>query len=266
MKIYISADIEGVAGIAAWEEARKSSANYPYFAEQMTKEVAGACKGATMAGAREILIKDAHGAGRNIDPYKLPEDVRINRGWSGHPYKMLYGIDESFHAIGFVGFHSYGGSNANPLAHTINSSVIDYMKLNGQYLNEFLLHAYLASYLEIPIAFLSGDRGICDEVRKFNENIITVATSEGKGASSTSIHPNKAVRLIEEGMEKALKGDLTKNRVELPDHFSLEIAYNDHTNAYRYSFYPGARQNSSKSIVFETHDYFEIMRATSFLI
>lgn len=70
-------EIEGMAGITAWEEARKSSANYPYFAGQMTREVAVACEGATMAGATEILIKDAHGSGRNMDSSKLPENIRL---------------------------------------------------------------------------------------------------------------------------------------------------------------------------------------------
>ena len=67
-------------------------------------------------------------------------------------------------------------------------------------------------------------------------------------------------------MKDALKGDLTKNKVELPKKFSLEIGYNSHSNAYKNSFYPGAIQNSPKSIIFEASDYFEIMRATSFLI
>ena len=266
MKIFISADIEGVAGIANWEEARKTSEAYPYFAEQMSKEVGAACEGATMAGAREILIKDAHGSGRNIDPSKLTENAKIIRGWSGHPYKMLQGIDESFDAVVFIGYHSYGGSNENPLAHTINSSIIDYMKLNGEYLSEFSMYSYLAAYLGVPVAFLSGDKGLCEDAKKLNENIVTVAVSEGKGAASMSIHPNKAVNLIEEGMKDALKGDLTKNKIELPKKFSLEIRYNFHGNAYKNSFYPGVVQNSPKSILFETDDYFEIMRATSFLI
>ncbi len=266
MKVYISTDIEGVAGITVWEEARKSSAYYPYYAEQMTKEVAAACEGANKAGAEEILVRDGHGSGRNIDHTKLPENATLIRGWSGHPYKMVQDIDESFNALAFVGYHSYGGSNENPLAHTMNSSVIDYIKLNGEYLSEFLLHAYLAASLEVPVAFISGDKGICEEAKKFNENIVTVAVSEGRGAATKSLHPNKAIKLIREGMEKALKGDLSRNKVELPKKFSLEIRYNYHGNAYRYSFYPGAIQISPKSILFETEDYFEIMRATSFLI
>ena len=266
MKIYISADIEGVAGITAWEEARKSSPNYPYFAEQMTREVAAACEGATMAGATGIIVKDAHASGMNINPSKLPENIKIIRGWSGHPYKMIQCIDESFDAIVFIGYHSYAGSDQNPLAHTISSSIIDYMKLNGEYLSEFLLHSYLAMYLKIPVAFLSGDKGICEEAKKFNENIVTVATSEGIGAASISIHPDKSVELIRDGVRLALEGDLGKNKVELPEKFALEIGYRYHGDAYKKSFYPDAVQNSPKSILFKTDDYFEIMRATSFLI
>ena len=165
-----------VAGITAWEEARRTSPYYPYFAEQMTKEVVAACEGAIIAGATEIVIKDAHASGMNINPSMLPQNIKLIRGWSGHPYKMIQGIDESFDAVIFIGYHSYGGSDANPLAHTVSSSVIDYIKLNGKYLSEFLLHSYLAVYLGISVVFLSGDKGICEEAKKFDENIVTVVT------------------------------------------------------------------------------------------
>ena len=266
MKIYLSADIEGIAGITAWEEARLGADKYPYFAKQMTREVAAACEGANMSGATEIYVKDAHGTGRNIDPLELPENTKLIRGWSSHPYMMLQDIDESFDAVGFVGYHSSCGSDENPLSHTINSAKIDYIKLNGEYLSEFLLHGYLAAYLGIPIIFLSGDKGICEEAKEINENIVTVAVSEGVGASSTSIHPNKAVELIKKGMAESLKKDFSKNILELPKKFTMEIRYKVHRDAYKYSFYPGAKQNSPKSIVFESDDYFELMRARAFLI
>ena len=266
MKIFISADIEGVTGATDWQEARKASPEYQCFAEQMTKEVAAACEGANESGATEILIKDAHGTGRNIDQSKLPENTSLIRGWSGGPYKMIQGLNESFDAVAYIGYHSYGNSNENPLAHTMNGSVIDYVKLNGEYCSEFLMHSYLAAYLGVPVCFLSGDKGICDQVKKFNENIITVPVKEGKGASTINIHPNKALELIKNGMKEALKGDLGKNKLELPKNFSIEIRYNFHGNAYKNSFYPGAIQNSPKSILFEANDYFEIMRALSFLI
>lgn len=266
MNIFISADIEGVAGIANWDEARKTSPDYSYFAGQMTEEVAAACSGANLAGAQTIVVKDAHASARNINPARLPENAKLIRGWSGHPHKMLDGISADYTAVAFIGYHSQGGTAANPLAHTISSGKIDCIRLNGDLASEFLLHAYLASSLGVPVALLSGDKSLCEQATGLNDNIVTVPVLEGRGGATISIHPKRAVRLIEEGMHRALQGDLSRNIIELPERFSLEIAYHFHGDAYRSSFYPGVKQISAKSILFETDDYFEIMRATSFLI
>ena len=122
MKVYISADIEGVAGIAHWDEARKNHGDYAEFREQMTREVAAACRGARAAGATEILIKDAHASGRNLLHRQLPAGVRLIRGWSGHPLSMVQELDEGFAAVMMIGYHSPASSGANPLAHTMSSS------------------------------------------------------------------------------------------------------------------------------------------------
>ncbi|HHV25794.1 amino acid amidase [Anaerosalibacter bizertensis] len=265
MKIYISADIEGVTGINHWDETEKTKEDYEYFAEQMTREVESACKGATNAGADEIWIKDAHETGRNLDPLKLPENIRLIRGWSGHPFSMVQGLDESFDALMYIGYHSWGGSNFNPLAHTMHNSAIDYIKLNGELCSEFLIHSYIAAYLGVPVAFLSGDKGLCEEVNRLNENIVTVAVNEGIGNSTISIHPDLAIAKIKKGVEEALKGDLNKYKIKLPDSFKLEIRYSTHQMAYRNSFYPNAKQIEAKTIVLNSDDYFDILRGVLFL-
>lgn len=266
MKIFISADIEGVAGIANWVEARDKESDYIYFADQMSKEVAAASEGANNAGAKEIVIKDAHATGRNINARLLPENTKLIRGWSGHPFRMVQELDETFDALMFVGYHTFGGSNGNPLAHTLNSSKIDYIKLNNEFCSEYLLHSYVAAYLGVPVVFLSGDQQICEEAKKWNENIVTVQTNMGHGSSSIGIHPDKSIKLIKEAVEKALKDDLQNKQMQLPEKFILEIKYNYHGDAYRNSFYPGVEQIEPKTITFESKDYFDIMTAISFLI
>ena len=99
MKIYISADIEGTTGITDWEEAGKGHPTYQEFRERMTEEVVAACEGAIEAGAKEILIKDAHDSGRNIIAGRLPDCAKLIRGWSGHPFSMVQELDESFAAL-----------------------------------------------------------------------------------------------------------------------------------------------------------------------
>ena len=89
MKIYISADIEGVTGVTHWDETDLTKGEYNQFREQMTAEVVAACEGALEAGATEIWVKDAHDSARNIIAAKLPQAAKLIRGWSGHPFIMV---------------------------------------------------------------------------------------------------------------------------------------------------------------------------------
>ena len=106
MQVYISADIEGVAGIALLHEATKGNAAYAEFREQMSLDVAAACEAAVGVGARRILVKDAHGSGRNIIPDLLPREASVIRGWSGHPYCMLQDLTAEFDAVAMLGYHA----------------------------------------------------------------------------------------------------------------------------------------------------------------
>ena len=98
MKVYISADMEGVTGVTHWDDVDHSKSVYSRFQKQMSLEVSSACKGALDAGANEIWIKDAHDTGRNILAEILPKGMKLIRGWSGHPYSMVQELDDSFDA------------------------------------------------------------------------------------------------------------------------------------------------------------------------
>ena len=264
MKIYISADIEGVTGIAHWDVTEKTKSDYQKFAKQMTNEVKAACEGAIKAGAKEIWIKDAHDTGRDINADELPQSIRLVRGWSEHPYLMVQELDKSFDALLMIGYHSFSSSSSSPLSHTLNSSTLNYIKLNGEYASEFLIHGYAAATMGVPVVFISGDGGICKEANKVNKNIKIVAVNKGVGNSVISIHPQLAVEKIKEGVESILEGDIDKCKIELPEHFKVELSYRKHTRAFKVSFYPGMKQVSSTSLVFETDNYFEVLRMLLF--
>lgn len=253
MKIFISADIEGITGVAHWDETEKTKADYEEFAHQMTLEVKAACEGAIDAGASEIWVKDAHDSARNIDHNLLPRNTRLIKGWSGHLYSMVQGLDESFDALIFIGYHSAGGTNTNPLAHTMNTN-IDSIKLNGEYASEFLLHSYIAAQIGIPVVFLSGDLGLCKEVERVNNNITTVPVKEGIGNATVNIHPQLALELIRDGVKSSLKNDIKLCNVELPKEFKLEIRYREHITATRKSSYPGTTQTEPKIVEFKNSD------------
>lgn len=265
MKVYISADIEGVTGITNWDEAEKNHPDYPEFRQRMTDEVVAACDGAIAAGATEILIKDAHDSGRNILADRLPDCARLVRSWSGHPLAMVQELDDSFDAVLLVGYHSKAGSESNPLAHTITLKVAR-VAINGTVASEAMIHSWAAALHGVPVVFLSGDKGICEEMRGFNPGIATVAVSEAFGPSTVSLAPSRAQRLIREGVTAALTGDRRACRVALPERFVLDVAYANPVQAYKSSWYPGARHVGDRTVRLETDSYFEVLRALRFIV
>lgn len=265
MKIFISADIEGVNGIITWDETEPQYAAYDYFRKQMTKEVQNACLGANAAGANEIFIKDAHDTARNLILDAFPENAKVHRGWEGCPCSMMAGLDKSFDAVLFIGYHSPASSDGNPLAHTMNTKNL-YVKINGKVASEFYINALYASYIGVPIAFLSGDKRLTELVKEENKNITTVVTKEGVHGAVVSQSPSVTNEKIKKKVQEALSQDLRKNFVELPKHFNMEIAYKHFKDAYNASFYPGCKLLNENTVSFETDDYYEVLRAMKFIL
>lgn len=264
MKVYISVDMEGAAGVAHWDEADKRHPDYPEFREQMSREAVAAVEGARLAGATEIFVKDAHESGRNIIASMLPEDVTIIRAWAGHPLCMLQGLDRTFDAVLMIGYHAAAGSEGNSLAHTLSREAA-LIKINGAPASEFLIHALASSMLGVPTVFVSGDAALIEEVRMTNANIGHCAVKEGCGASTISMTPASAAKAIRNGVEKALSGDLKKALLLLPNQFSVEITYANPNLACRHQWYPGCVHVGDRTIRFETDDYFDALRMLNYV-
>lgn len=265
MKIFLSADIEGVTGITEWSEADLAHADNAEFRERMTAEVAVACEAAIAAGATEIVVKDAHWTGRNLLAERLPRQARLLRGWSGHPYSMVQGLDRSFHAVLFVGWHSGGSRGGNPLAHTLSSGKVMGIRVNGEWISEFRMHAWAAALEGVPVAFVSGDEDLCAEVRAFDEGIVTADVSRGFGAATLARHPAEGRELIRAGVQRALSAPLRSGVPTLPNRFDVQVVRKDGRDAYRRSFYPGATLVDPMTIGFQTDDWFEVLRLLQFV-
>jgi D-amino peptidase len=265
MKIYISADIEGVTGVTHWDETELGKSDSAQFREQMTAEVTAACEGALEAGASEIWVKDAHDSARNILASRLPKEVKLIRGWSGHPFMMVQELDSSFQAAFLIGYHSRAGAGTSPLAHTMTGMVAR-LTINGQLSSEFLISAYAAGSVGVPVALVSGDKGLCDEIGGFNPYIATVAVKEGIGNSTVSLHPEVALAQIRAAATNAIRSDLSRCQVKLPEHFSVEVQYRRAFDAYHNAFFPGAVLKDAITVGFESDSYYEVMRFFLFAI
>lgn len=264
MKLYISADIEGVTGVTHWDETELHHAAHGAAAAQMTREVVAACRGAIAAGATEILIKDGHDSARNIIASELPEEAVLIRGWTNSPESMVAGIDDNFDAAIFIGYHSGADSNGCPLSHTMNLNN-NYLKINGDYASEFTINTYTAAHYNVPVVFLSGDATLCEQAKKLVPSIETVAVKYGIGNATFNINENKACRLIEEGVKAGLQ-KINDCKINEPSVYDVEINFKECVKAYRASFYPGVTQVDDKTIRYTAKDAKEMMTTRMFVL
>ncbi|MCL2564185.1 MAG: M55 family metallopeptidase [Defluviitaleaceae bacterium] len=265
MKVFISADIEGITTTTAWEETDPNHQSYPLHAKQMTEEVLAAIAGAKAAGAKEIIVKDAHGPGKNIDPTRMPSGVTLIRGWKGHPYSMVSGIDKSFDAAMFVGYHSPSGRMGNPMSHTLTGTHV-YLKINTELASEFTLYSYAAALEGVPTVFLSGDKMLCDDYKDLHPKLITCAVKDGLGNMTMNYSTEDTLKSIQELSKKALKQNLKDALIKLPKSFEAELYFKDHHRAERASHFPGVTKKSDNIVTYSSENFFEILRATSWII
>jgi len=265
VKIFISADIEGVTTTTVWDETNPSHSAYPLHAKQMTDEVLACIHGAKSAGATEIVVKDAHGPAANIDPTRMPSGVTLIRNWSGHPYAMVFGIDKTFDAALFVGYHSAASKMGNPLSHSL-SLKLSYLKINGELASEFTIYSYAAALEGVPSVFLSGDKMLCDDSKDLHPKLVTCAVKDGVGASTMNYSTEDTLKNIRELSENALKQDLTNALVKLPDNYEVELCYKEHKQAEMVSWYPGVKRESEYVVSFSSKDYFEVLRTLKWIL
>ena len=264
-KLFISADIEGTCGMVNWDEGQKNHPDHVYFSQQMTLEVAAACEGAGQSGFTSIFVKDAHDTSRNIIPRGLPENVELFRGRPEHPYRMMYGLDNSFDGVVFTGYHSSALMHGNALAHTFNLNNNN-IRINGEICSELMLNCILAASLSVPVFAVTGDKLICDWIASVNPNILTVPTNNGYGSGAWSIHPEVAVRRIRETVQKATAQDKSACMYPLPKSFFIEINFKENPKTTHGSFYPGAVQLDARTLQFASDDFFEVLRFFHFVL
>ncbi len=264
MKVYISVDLEGITGATSWECTNLGNLEHTAVALQMKSETMAAAQGAIDAGATEVYIKDAHDSGRNIDITGFPNQCRFIRDWTNSPDSMIGGIDSSFDALLFVGYHSPAGCAGNPLSHTMNRKN-HYVKFNGQLCSEFLMHALYAAELGIPSVFLSGDKELCEQVQAYDSNIRTVSVKEGLGSATINITPEDACKQIREQAKQALlhRDDF---QIHVPEKINMEICFKEHNLAHRASFYPGVTQLDPYTVQFEGSSVAEVAAARMFIL
>lgn len=263
LKILISVDMEGISGVVASEEcSRTAGDDYPYFRRIMTLEANAAVEGALAAGATDIIVRDAHGSGRNILPDLLHRSARLLRDWSFGPKEMMEGIDDTFAAAVLVGYHARAGTPDAILEHTWSGAITD-VKINEVSLPESGINALVAGHFDVPVVFISGDRAACDQARRLLGDIEAVSVKQGIGAAVLSHHPEVACEMIKAGVEKAIRNREKCKPFKLAPPYTLVLTLKNEKMVNNAEFYPGARRTGDWELTFENGDLLEVMKAFS---
>jgi D-amino peptidase len=261
LKVFISVDMEGITGVVNVDDATRGGKDYDYFRQTMTREANAAIEGALAAGATEIIVRDSHGSALNLLPEMLNRNSKLLRDWSQGPMFMMEGIDESFDAAIYVGYHARAGTTNGVLDHTSSGNVTD-VSINGISMPETGYNALMAGYYDVPVVFVAGDKAVCDQAKEILGTVETVAVKEGIGAAALNLHPEVAREQISAGVERALRNldDYEPYKLESP--YTLVLTLKTEQNIYRgAALYPGAQRTGDWELTYVADDVMEIMRA-----
>ncbi len=208
MKVHISVDMEGIAGIAHESQAEQGNHDYPRMRELMTNEVMAAVDGARRGGATGFVICDAHDTGRNLLVERFDEDVEIVQG-SPYEYGMMGGISEDFGAAFQVGYHAMRNTHMGVIGHTYTYTVLA-LRINDTLVGETGLNGALAGHFGVPLTMVAGDKHAVDQAGRLVKGLVGVPVKTGMGIyGARSLAPKKACAVIRAGATKAVKAART---------------------------------------------------------
>ena len=263
LKVFISVDMEGISGVINWEDVNRNGKDYGLFRKLMTQEANAAIEGALDAGATEILVRDSHGSARNILPDLLHQEAILLRDWSGGPMSMMEGIDETFDAVIFIGYHAREGTPDAVLKHTMNGQIDVF--INGINMPEAGINGAAAGYYGVPVVLVAGDSAIVKQARDIFGDIEGVAVKESIGTAAKMLHTKIAQELIMQKTEEALSNLSKYKPFKLQTPITMEIVYKDEIDAHRASWFPGANKTGERSVSYTHEDYLEILKFFMFV-
>ncbi|HEY1253087.1 MAG TPA: M55 family metallopeptidase [Thermoanaerobaculia bacterium] len=268
LRVYVSADMEGVAGVVAPEQLGPPGFEYERFRTFMTNEVLAAIDGARAAGATEFVVSDSHGNAENLLIEKFPKDVQIVRGFP-RPLEMMEGIDGNFAAVLFVGYHASTTNPAGVRAHTMSSANLADVRIQGVSVPEAGFNAAIAGHFGVPVALITGDDVIVKEAQALLGPIEGVAVKQALGFhSAKTLTPEASCEAIREGARRAVgrlrDGSLKPYRVTAP--VTVEVRFKNYRPAEVLAYLPVVERIDAHAVRYRAKDMLEASRFLSFVL
>ena len=266
LKVYISADMEGITGVVTDEQLGPSGFEYGRFRELMTEEVNAAIEAALAGGATEIVVSDSHGNGQNLLIERLPRDITLVRAWP-RPLMMMEGIDSTFDAAIFIGYHAGTTNPEGVRAHTMSSARLADVRLNGVSVPEAGVNAAIAGHFGVPVIMISGDDVVVEEVRSLLGDIEGAVVKWAIGFhSARTLMPETALELIRERVGAALAriDEFEPYQPETP--ITLDVRFKNYRPAEVLAYLPIVERTDAHSIRFVGKDMLEVSRFLEFML
>lgn len=266
MKIYISADMEGITGVVTGEQLGPQGFEYARFREFMTQEVTAAIEAALAAGATDIVVSDSHGNGQNLLIEKLPKDILLIRSWP-RPLMMMQGIDETFAGVIFIGYHT-GTTNAQGVrAHTISSARLADVQLKGVSVSEAGLNAAIAGHFNVPVIMISGDDAVVKETQARLGDVEGAVVKWASGFhSAKTLMPEAAQQLIREKVKKAVGRIKDFKPYKLAGPIQLDVRFKNYRPSEVLSYLSIVERPDAHSIRFMGKDMIEVSKFLEFIM
>ncbi len=265
LKVYISADMEGVVGVVSGDQLGPSGFEYGRFREFMTREVLAAIDAARAAGASEILVSDSHGNGENLLIEMFPADVTIVRSWP-RPLMMMQGIDESFDAAILLGYHSSTHNPDGIRAHTISSARLADVRLNGRSVSEAGISAAIAGHFGVPVVMISGDDAAVSEAQEMLGDIEgAVVKWNYSFHSARTLTPEAAYQLIGEKVKTAFARLESFQPFVVQTPVSLDVRFKSYRPSQMLAYLPIVERTDAHSIRYVGDTMIEISKFIEFI-
>jgi len=265
VRIYISADMEGVVGVVTGEQLGPQGFEYARFREFMTQEVNAAIEGAMAGGATHIVIGDSHGNGQNLLIEKLPRDVLVVRSWP-RPLGMMQGIDETFAGAMFIGYHTGTTNLQGVRAHTLSSARLTDVRLKGVSVSEAGINAAIAGHFNVPIIMVSGDDAVVKETTALLGNIEGAVVKWASGFhSATTRTPDASYFVIRDKAQRAVRRIAEFKPYKLSGPIELEVRFKNYRPAEVLSYLSIVERPDAHSIRFVGKDIIEVSKFLSFI-
>jgi D-amino peptidase len=259
LKVFISVDMEGIAGIVHEDQTKPGASEYDHSCRLMTGEANAAIEGALTAGATEIVVSDSHWDMRNLIPEQLHPAAELIQG-SPRPWTMMQGLDSSFDAVCLIGYHTRAGTTGGVIDHTYTGSVLN-VRLNDQTVGEIGLNAAFAGYHGVPVVLVSGDNHAVAEAHALlGDDLTGVVVKHGLARyAARSLAPSVAQERIREAITEALQQHRRPFRIEPP--ITVTVDYMRSSQADVAAILPGAERIGARTVAWTHDDYLMAFRA-----